>query len=105
MQTDVLATTRPKPQLQAFQPIQAPYALEVHPPALPTQQHVDPLTAEAGPRLSEFANPQPQRRGIASPTAVVVQRPRQPGQLASARNTGPEGHLNPRDELATLGGR
>src|SRR5579864_8077176 len=46
MQAGVLATAQPMPQLQPFEPIQPPYALHVHVPAITPEQHVNAPVAE-----------------------------------------------------------
>lgn len=56
MQTHVLATTAPHPQLQAVQPIDPSDALEIHWPPFATKHHVDALEAEAVARSGDLAN-------------------------------------------------
>ena len=64
MQRHVLATPHAHAQLQPFEPIQSAHAFPIHQPALPSQQHPDPLIAKARSRVRELANAQAKRRLI-----------------------------------------
>jgi len=75
MLAGVLAASDPMPQLQPFQAIQTPDALQVHRPALTSQQHVHPPIAVAWSGVREFAHAVPECVLARSTTAVAVERP------------------------------
>jgi hypothetical protein len=69
----MFATTHPKAQLQAFQTIQSPHALQVHRPTIPSEQHVDPAITEAGTGLRQVAHAHPQCFLTRSTAAIRMQ--------------------------------
>src|SRR5262252_2991964 len=63
-----------EPHLQAFQPIEPMHALDVHMPALTTQQHRDSAVAIPHPGLSDLADTLSQGRLLGSAGTVVISR-------------------------------
>ncbi len=71
METHVLTSSHPHPELQALETIQPVHALAIDPPSLTPQHHVDPQIAEPRPRMGNLTDPPPECRLIRSPALPV----------------------------------
>jgi len=60
----MLPPSHPHPELQSIETIQAAHPFAIDPPAFPPEQDPDPLIAEAGSRVGQIADAQPQHRLI-----------------------------------------
>jgi len=71
MQRHMLAAPDPHAELQALQSIEPSYALAIHEPAFPPQQHPDPQIPKPGPGMGEIANAESEARLILRPTPSI----------------------------------
>src|SRR5206468_9566002 len=98
------AAAHPHPQLEPLEPIEPPDSLAIHPPAFAAQQHPDPQVPEAGPRMRQISNAQPQRGLILRLTAPIPTGAAELCQAAGPRTPHLEGRLKPLSELPATGG-
>src|SRR5690606_33662873 len=102
MQGHVLASATAVSKLQPLQPVQAPDALEIDRPTLSSEEDVQPLEAEARPRVRQLAQTPPEDALVLRTTRPIPRRSREAGQATGAHARDTEGLQHPADALPAL---
>lgn len=101
MQGHVLAATHAHAHLQPVETVQAADPFVVHDPALATEKHPDPQEPEAGPRMRDLANAEPQGRLVLGPAPPGPRGSTELRQPAGPHATDVEGCLEPSRQFST----